>query len=95
MLYVLRFNNSLSLAGIDPKRVNPDFRQYAQKSGKENHLSPQEAVLLLLTQLPSASLLDIDQQEIRHWLKTGKVNVDKASVNEILGRIGWAIGYEE
>jgi hypothetical protein len=67
------------------------LRQYAQKAGKEIHLTPQEAVLLLLTQLPPASLLDLDREEIRHWIKSGKVNVDKGSVNEIIERIGWAI----
>jgi hypothetical protein len=89
MFYTVRYNASLAALGIDPRRVNPDLRTFAQTMGNRFGLTPQEAVILTVMQFPPTIQAEIDPRLVQVWVTDGKVSLDKQSVQEAVERLGW------
>jgi hypothetical protein len=89
MFYVFRFNKALLDLGFEPKYINQTHRVSAQATGRALGYTPEEAALLLLTNLPPALLDQANPKAAEKWIRKGKVNPNRDAIREALGLYGW------
>ena len=91
MFYVVRYNAALAALGIDPLRVNAEMRMFAQRVGSQLGLTPQEAVLVTLTQMPLDEQFEMNPALVQVWVDDGKVSLEKDDIKRALSRLGWVM----
>ena len=92
MFYTVRFNASLAALGINPQNLNPELRRLGQEFGSKFGLSPQEAVLMTLSEMPMESRPSVAEIFVQIWIDDGKVDFHKEDMQSIFMRLGlWAL----
>lgn len=92
MFFTIRFNAALAALGINPSLVPPECREIGQTHGKAAGCTPQEAVLIVLGELPLDLKMMANPAVAKLWLHQGKVRLDNSALQVALLRIGWELG---
>ncbi|MBE0564198.1 MAG: hypothetical protein IH622_25760 [Ochrobactrum anthropi] len=88
MFYTIRFNAALAALGIDPSTIPADLRQIGQSRGKAAGCSPQEAVLVILSELPLEVKMMADLRAVYIWARDGKVRTDNPIIQTVALNLG-------
>lgn len=92
MFFTIRFNAALAGLGINPSLVPAEYREIGQVHGKKAGCTPQEAVLLVLGELPLDFKMMANPLVAKLWVHQGKVRLDNSAMQVALLRIGWELG---
>ena len=87
--FAIRVNNALALLNIDPRIFKNEFRQLGQRMGKATGASPQEAALMMASELPIIYRINANPIAAKAWIRKRKVNPRDPSVREALSKMGW------
>jgi hypothetical protein len=91
MFYTVRFNASLAAIGINPTLVPSQYRELGQVQGKANRCTPQEAVILVLGELPIDFHMIANPNVAKLWVHQGKLDLDNRAIQLALLNIGWEL----
>jgi hypothetical protein len=91
MLWIWRFNASLAALGINPASIPPHLRELGQQ-GKKVGATPQDAVVVLLSELPVELIEPMNPLGLRVWVKEGKLNVWNPTIYMAIKRIEQRLG---
>lgn len=91
MFYTIRFNAALAGLGINPTLVPAEIREIGQTRGKASGCTPQEAVLLVLCELPLDFKMTANPAVAKLWVQQGKVRLDNSVMQVALLQIGWEL----
>jgi hypothetical protein len=89
MFYTLKFNAALAGLGVNPSHVPPDLRVLCQNEGKARGCTPQEAVLILLSQLPYEIAHPADWRIAELWINERKVRIENPAMHDVMKKLGW------
>jgi hypothetical protein len=89
MFYTFRVNAAVAALGIDPRHVPADLRQLAQQMGKQSGATPQEAALMLVSQLPLYINSAADIRVANLWMQERKVRRENPAIDTAIQNLGW------
>ncbi|UXS41990.1 hypothetical protein FY150_19765 [Agrobacterium tumefaciens] len=88
MFYTVRFNAAFAALGINPTIIPANLRELGQSRGKAAGCSPQEAVLVILSELPLEIKMMADLRAVYVWVREGKVRADNPIIQGVALNIG-------
>jgi hypothetical protein len=89
MFYVWRVNFALARLGVNPRRLNTDWRRGLQLIGMSAGYSPQEIAVYIASELPLRMKIDLDPNVARAWVLKGKIDPNRSDVFGALVELGW------
>jgi hypothetical protein len=89
VFYVIRVNAAIARLGINPQHVPADLRQRAQEMGKSMGATPQEAALMLVSQLPIAIRAPADYRVVKLWVRERRIRVENPAMQQAAANLGW------
>lgn len=89
MFYILRVNAAIARLGINPQHVPADLRQRAQEMGNSMGATPQEAALMLVSQLPPAIRAPVNYRVAKLWVIKRRIRVENPHIQQAAANLGW------
>lgn len=90
MFYTLRFNNSIAALGINPMAVPKELRNVAQVHGSASGCTPQEAVMIMLSNLPFEISSRANPLVAEVWIVDRKIRMENRVMQQACVTIGWS-----
>lgn len=89
MFYFVKVNLAIAALGFNPNDLKPEFRQLAQDYGKAAGYSPEEAALMVCSQLPLMYQMQLNPAVARGWIRAKKVNSTDPQIEQAIFDLRW------
>ena len=87
MFYPFKVNTALAELGVNPNKINSEYRRFTQQLAKRLGYTPQEAAVLLASQIPLEYSPGVNKINLHGWVNSGKVRLHISEIGQAVEHV--------